>query len=297
MKLSSLLEKDLILNRVPVKNREDAVRLSIDRLFDKKKIIFDKDKIIEEINARDKLGGTVFKSGLAIPHARIKEYGDLSIVVCIPDHPVDVEGQPVDCFVVMITSLAVSNLYLQVLAALAKLSNDKDFFHALTNSTSAEAFLELTSDKYVKKELTVEDLMSTDNGILKPEMTLKDATDIFYMKKTSYLPVLSEDGHFLGELRINDLISVGIPDYAKMIGSLSFLNSFEPFEKLMNEEDDILVSSVMKQSLVSLTPESSVVEAALKMTQGNFRHLPVIKDGELIGILNIMDILNKVLRR
>ena len=297
MKLSSLIEKDLILVNAAVKTREDAVRLSLDRLFEKKKISFDKEAVFEEINARDKLGGTVFKTGLAIPHARIKDYGDLSIVVCIPKEPVLVDKQQVQCFVVMLTSLAVSNLYLQVLATLAKTSQDKDFFKELTSASTPEAVISHIGDLYVKKELTVEDLMSTDYGILRPDMNLKEATDLFYMKKTSYLPVLSDDGKFLGELRINDLISVGIPDYAMMIGNLSFLNSFEPLEKLLNEEENISVSSVMKKSLVSLEPGSAVVEAALKMTQGNFRQLPVIKDGELVGIMNIMDILNKVLRR
>ena len=297
MKLSSLVEKDLILIRQKISSREEAVRLSIDTLYEKKKIHLNKKDVIDEINARDKLGGTVFKSGMAIPHARIKDYGDLSIVLCIPENDVDVDGQAVKCFAVMITSLAVSNLYLQVLSSLAKLSLDNDFFSKLIKSQNVSAVHDLISDIYVKKELTVEDLMSTDYGTLKPGMNLKEATDLFYTRKTSYLPVISDDLKFLGEVRINDLISVGIPDYAKMIGSLNFLTSFEPFEKLLLEEENIPIENIMKKALVSLKPESSVIEAALKMTQGNFRHLPVIKDGRVIGIMNIMDILNKVLRR
>lgn len=297
MKLSSLIEKDLILVKQNVSSREEAVRVSINALFDRKKIRFDKKLIIEEINARDKLGGTVFKSGMAIPHARIKEYNDLSIILCIPEHSIDIDGVDVRCFVVMITSLAVSNLYLQVLAKLAGLSKDEVFFQKLAASGNPSEISRMLEDIYVKKEFTVEDLMRKEFGILKPEMNLKEATDIFYMKKTSYLPVLSDDRKFLGEVRINDVISVGIPDYAVMIGSLSFLNSFEPFDKLLKEEENIFVKNIMKKSLVSLKPETSVIEAALKLTQGNFRQLPVIKNGELVGILNIMDILNKVLRR
>ena len=297
MKLSSLIEKDLILVEADVETRDEAVKTSVNALYDRKKIAVEKDAVISEIQSRDKLGGTVFPSGLAIPHARIKDYGDLSIVVCIPKDPVDVDGTEVRCFVVMITSAAVSNLYLQVLATFTRLSMDEEFFSRLVSVSDAFQAAELFSGIYVKKELTVEDIMSTDFGHVSPDSNLKDLTDIFYMKKTSYLPVIDSDGSFIGEVRINDLISVGIPNYAVMIGNLNFLNSFEPFEKLMLEEENILVRDIMKKSLVRLKPETSVVEAALEMTQGNYRQLPVVKNGDIVGILNIHDILMKVLRR
>lgn len=297
MKLSSLIEKDLILINQKINSREDAVRKSIRALCEKKKMKFTEEQIISEIMSRDELGGTVFDTGLAIPHARIKEYNDLSIIICIPENEVPVDGINISCFAVMVTSTAVSNLYLQVLATLAKISKDDALFNQIVNAASPEELLKKFNAIYVKKELTVEDLMSTDYGKADPEMNLKELTDLFYTRKTSYLPVLSSTDDFLGEVRINDLISVGIPAYAVTIGDLGFMNNFAPFEKLLNDEEDIQVKSIMKKSLVSLRPESSVIEAALKMTQGNFRHLPVKKDGRLVGILNIMDILNKVLRR
>jgi CBS domain-containing protein len=170
-------------------------------------------------------------------------------------------------------------------------------FNKLKASKSVEEVHTLLDGIYVKKELTVEDLMRTEYGIAEPEMNLKELTDLFYTNKTSYLPVISGSGEFLGEVRVNDLISVGIPDYAVSIGNLSFMKSFAPLEKLLIEEESIPVRNIMKKSLVSLVPESSVIEAVMKMTQGNFRHLPVIKDGKLAGILNVMDILYKVLRR
>jgi len=297
MKLSSLIEKDLILVKQDVKTREEAIGAAVNALLDKKKLSIDKKQIISEINQRDELGGTVFPTGLAIPHARIKDYGDLSIMICIPENPVKIGVIEVRCFVIMLTSMAVSNLYLQVLATFTKLSMDKDFFSRLISSASPFEAEKLLEEIYVKKDLTVEDIMTTEYGTIGPDSNLKQLTDLFYLKKTSYIPVLDDKKQFIGEVRINDLISVGIPNYAVMIGNLSFLNSFEPFEKLMLEEENILVGDIMKKSLVSLGPETSVVEAALEMTQGNYRHLPVVKDGVLLGILNIMDILVKVLRR
>lgn len=297
MKLSSLIEKEFILVNQDVKSREEAVEAAINVLCEKKKMQSDKKKIISEIRRRDELGGTVFPNGLAIPHARIKDYGDLSIMMCIPKNPIIVDDIEIRCFLIMLTSAAVSNTYLQVLATFTKLSMDESFFNNIVNASRAEDIIKQLSTVYVKKDLNVEDIMTTDFGTVGPDSNLRELTDLFYLKKTSYLPVIDSDKRFIGEVRINDLISIGIPNYAVMIGNLSFLNSFEPFEKLMLEEENILVRDIMKKSLVSLKPETSIVEAALEMTQGNYRQLPVVKNGDLIGILNIMDILVKVLRR
>lgn len=297
MKLSSLVEKDLILTKQKISSRADAIEKSVSRLIDKKNINLPKDQLIQEIMERDKLGGTVFDTGLAIPHARIKDYGDLSIVICIPESEVDVEGKKINCFIVMITSLAVSNLYLQVLASIAGFSQNKNVFSQLTSSSNPDAVIKVLSEIYVKKELTVGDLMSTELVTVNPEMTLKEIINLFYTKNTSYLPVLSPDNTFLGEVRINDVLSIGIPEYAVTIGDLGFLKSFAPLERLMNSEEDLQVKTIMKKSLVSLRPESSIIEAVMKMTQGNLRHLPVIKDGKILGVLSVMDILHKVLRR
>jgi CBS domain-containing protein len=176
------------------------------------------------------------------------------------------------------------------------MSMDETLFNSLTAAESQEDIIDILSTIYIKKELAVDDIMSTDFGIISPEANLKKLTDEFYLKNTSYLPVIDDKQKFIGEVRINDLIAVGIPDYAVSIGNLSFLKSFVPFEKLMLAEEDIKVKDIMKKPAVTLNTGATVVEAALKMTTGNYRHIPVVEDGRLLGILNILDILNKVLR-
>ena len=182
------------------------------------------------------------------------------------------------------------------LHTLTKLSSDEDFFNKLVSAKNADAVMDLFAGVYVKKDLTVSDIMSVDYECVQPESNLKELTDMYYKRKTSYLPVADENDNLIGEVRINDLLAVGIPDYAVSIGSLSFLSTFEPFDKLLREEENIHVREIMKKPAVTLSPEASVVEAALKMSKGNYRHLAVVDKGRLIGILNVMDILTKVLR-
>jgi CBS domain-containing protein len=124
---------------------------------------------------------------------------------------------------------------------------------------------------------------------------VKDAADLFYKNRTSYLPVVTAAGP-PGELTVLDLFRIGMPDYASKIGSLKFLKSFEPFDTLLRDESTILLGTVMKKPSITIEEDAPVVEAILKFTQSNRRHIPVVKEGRIIGVVNYMDILQKVLR-
>lgn len=53
------------------------------------------------------------------------------------------------------------------------------------------------------------------------------------------------------------------------------------------------VSSCMTKKVISCTPESTVDQVMGTMSEGKFRHLPVIKDGELVGIISIGDVVKR----
>lgn len=50
------------------------------------------------------------------------------------------------------------------------------------------------------------------------------------------------------------------------------------------------VASYMTREVVTATPDDHTVEVLERMTQGRFRHMPVIERGELIGLISIGDV-------
>ena len=58
---------------------------------------------------------------------------------------------------------------------------------------------------------------------------------------------------------------------------------------------DLPVSDFMSQSLVTCSPESSTEEIMTQMLESQIRHLPVVRDGALIGIISIGDVVKAVL--
>jgi len=59
---------------------------------------------------------------------------------------------------------------------------------------------------------------------------------------------------------------------------------------------DTPVSDIMTSPAISVTPEDSVHHCMQLMTEGRFRHLPVMKAGRVVGMLSIGDLVKAVIQ-
>ena len=50
------------------------------------------------------------------------------------------------------------------------------------------------------------------------------------------------------------------------------------------------VDALMTRNLISCRPEDAADEILAKMTEGRFRHMPVLKDGKMVGLISIGDV-------
>ena len=59
---------------------------------------------------------------------------------------------------------------------------------------------------------------------------------------------------------------------------------------------DTPVSDIMTSPAVSVTPDDTVHHCMQLMTEGRFRHLPVVKAGRVVGMLSIGDLVKAVIQ-
>ena len=59
--------------------------------------------------------------------------------------------------------------------------------------------------------------------------------------------------------------------------------------------EDVQVHEIMSTSLVTVTPETTVLDAMALMTHHHIRHLPVLTEGKLDGIVSMGDLVNEVI--
>ena len=57
-----------------------------------------------------------------------------------------------------------------------------------------------------------------------------------------------------------------------------------------DDPDTALVADHMSDSVITATPEWSLEQAAAEMIRRGIRHLVVVQDGELVGVLSMRDI-------
>ncbi len=53
----------------------------------------------------------------------------------------------------------------------------------------------------------------------------------------------------------------------------------------------VMVKDIMTREVITVLPETSLYDAMLKLSANKIKHLPVVKDNLLLGIITAMDIL------
>jgi CBS domain-containing protein len=57
-----------------------------------------------------------------------------------------------------------------------------------------------------------------------------------------------------------------------------------------------LIKEVMTSKLITVTSEQKLEEAMVIMSEKHIRHLPVVDEGELIGIISINDVVTSIIK-
>jgi CBS domain-containing protein len=58
---------------------------------------------------------------------------------------------------------------------------------------------------------------------------------------------------------------------------------------------DVRVDEIMTASVVTITPEANVLDAMKLMDRHHFRHLPVMREGKLEGVVTMSDLMSEVI--
>ena len=298
MKLHNLLTEAWILLDRPITSKEEGIRLLLKTFLTQQPFRRTSEDLETLIRERENLGGTTFPTGIAVPHARLEELEDVIILILRPSQPLPDPVAPIRLITLMLVSQNKPGRYLNALAGFLKLSQKPDVFETLLASSSPSDFLNVLTnyDYSLEKITTVEEILPKETPTITPEATIHDLIDLFYKNNLSYAPVINEEGHLIGEISLADVLQAAFPEESSSWGNLKFLRSFEPMERLAEQETSIHVGELMKPVTFGCSPTTPVGELAFEFLQKKRRHCPVVRGKQLVGVLSIMDILNKVIR-
>ena len=110
---------------------------------------------------------------------------------------------------------------------------------------------------------------------IKPEQTVYEALQMLAKYDIGVLLVCNGDDCLVGIFSERDYARKGI-----LVGHTS---------------RETLVSQLMTSPVISVTPKHTVDECMTLMTQHDFRHLPVVQDGSVVGVVSIGDLVKWVI--
>jgi CBS domain-containing protein len=121
-------------------------------------------------------------------------------------------------------------------------------------------------------------------------MTVKAIVDAKGSNVVSIEPTatLSTATKLLAEHRIGAVLVYG-PDH-RIAGILSERDIVRAIAARGSAALDEPVGQVMTRKVVTCTPSETVGTIMERMTEGKFRHVPVLEDGRLTGIVSIGDV-------
>jgi CBS domain-containing protein len=80
------------------------------------------------------------------------------------------------------------------------------------------------------------------------------------------------------------------PDGAKMVGILSERDIVRELGRRGGACLDDPVEALMTKDVVSCAPGDRTNDVLQRMTDGRFRHMPVMQDGRMVGLISIGDV-------
>jgi CBS domain-containing protein len=109
---------------------------------------------------------------------------------------------------------------------------------------------------------------------------------------------ISKDATVLDALKLmaeKQLGSLVITDEKKAVGIFSERDYARRVELVGKKPETTRVEEVMTQNLITVSPNASVRDCMAIMTDNHIRHLPVLDNDQIVGIVSIGDIVKDLI--
>lgn len=147
--------------------------------------------------------------------------------------------------------------------------------------------------------ITARDLMTTQLTVLDPDMDFVTAVKILLDNHFNGAPVVNAEGKLVGILCQSDLVAqhkkLPVPTLITLLDSFIRLTSSKQLEKQASKIAALTVGEAMTTDPVTVKPDTTIDTIAALMVDSNLHTLPVLEDGQLVGIIGKEDVLKTLL--
>ena len=137
--------------------------------------------------------------------------------------------------------------------------------------------------------MQVKDLMQKDVISLSPNVNAAEALKKILSQNISGLPVINKNNTLCGMFTEKEILKVILPGYIEQVGKMVYMGYNKIIKKFQGLKD-LTVQDIMRKEVITLTPETSLAEAARLMLTQKIRRIPVVKEDKVVGIIAREDV-------
>lgn len=144
--------------------------------------------------------------------------------------------------------------------------------------------------------MTIRSIMTTNVITVRETAPLSDVARIIAERHLSGVPVVDDSGRMVGIISERDVLREMHPMFHHLMDSPTPNLAHSARDEGFEDISQVATGTVMTREVQTITPDTSLMEAAALMFLWHIRRLPVLEDGRLVGIVSQGDVYQAIFR-
>jgi CBS domain-containing protein len=188
-----------------------------------------------------------------------------------------------EMLLLLVTPRRFVSLRDQMLPTLKRFFREEESVAPILNARSADDVVRVAAfmDLDPHQSLLVEDVVEPIQYRVYPDTPYSEVADLMVRRELQAVPVVGEDYEFLGLITTGDAMR-------ELVSQARAENAGGSYS---TTREGPTARQVMTRTVMCVSEEQSLIEAASIMVNRNVEQLPVIRDGEMVGFLTRGEVL------
>ena len=304
MHLPKLLSPELIRVHVGAPDKEalllDLAGLAAGASPTVQGVPLGRDAIFQAVLAREHVRTSALGQECALPHARIE--GLDAPVACLatlsPGLDFDAaDDEPVRIVCLLLAPLEDPSATLKIMAEVAALMSDPAHRAAVAAAGDAGSLYALLRelDTGQERALLARNIMRKPHYTVHPDTPLTEVTRLLAEHLLEATSVVDAGGRLVGIITCDQLFRRGLPEFFGQLKSVAFVKKFDPFEHYFKGLKTAVAGDIMTGDFATLPENATLLEVVFELSVHRHPKVFVVRDGILVGIIDRIAVLNRVL--
>ncbi|MBU0491289.1 MAG: CBS domain-containing protein [Chloroflexi bacterium] len=144
------------------------------------------------------------------------------------------------------------------------------------------------------------EIMTRQVVTVQPDTPVGEIARLLNRDDISGVPVVDHEGAVVGIITELDLIlrnaRLHFPTYIRILDSIIYLQDPRRYQQEIRRALGTTANEIMTREVISASPEADVEDIATLMVDKRVNPIPILQDGQLVGIISRADLIRLMVR-